>query len=426
MSPRKLRIFLCHASDDKPAVRKLYASLKSLPWIDPWLDEENLLPGQDWNLEIEKAIRDADAIIICISKVSVAKEGYVNKEIRRALDIAEEKPEGAIYVIPLRLDDCAPSFEQLKKLQWVDYFTPNAHERLLKALHLRANGLKLFSSNIKDKQSLLTRQSTKDSREDGKSAAVTGSTPPKDFSALDLDHYRFIQLPSIISEISYWISKYPITNAQYERFFNSPDFRDEDNWKNFPKYDVDRKRMDDLGTEGLGWYQKKIKEYGYLLKVEPEYWRDPKIGISLPKNPVVGITWFEANAYCKWLFANWNKLAETFATPTIKPQIVRLPLQNEWEAAAGGAHFSSGMRGVGAMLQAASRSRNSNAALHGVRRLYEWQANCADKDCHELGLCTITITEFDELYRASRTNTSSSVADRRTEHIGFRVFCISK
>lgn len=32
----------------------LYASLKSVPWIDPWLDEENLLPGQDWNMKISQ------------------------------------------------------------------------------------------------------------------------------------------------------------------------------------------------------------------------------------------------------------------------------------------------------------------------------------------------------------------------------------
>jgi hypothetical protein len=53
---RKLRVFLCHATEDKPAVpqgddmRTLYASLKSVPWIDPWLDEENLLLGEDWKL----------------------------------------------------------------------------------------------------------------------------------------------------------------------------------------------------------------------------------------------------------------------------------------------------------------------------------------------------------------------------------------
>jgi len=33
--PRKLRVFLCHATEDKPAVRTLSASLKSVPWIDP-------------------------------------------------------------------------------------------------------------------------------------------------------------------------------------------------------------------------------------------------------------------------------------------------------------------------------------------------------------------------------------------------------
>lgn len=140
---RKLRVFLCHASEDKPAVRKLYKRLAAESWIEPWLDEINLIPGQDWDLEIKNASRKADAIIICLSKVSVAKEGYVNKEIRRALDISQEKPEGVIYVIPLRLDDCKPSFEQLKKYQWLDYFTTNAHEILLKALRLRAQSIKI-------------------------------------------------------------------------------------------------------------------------------------------------------------------------------------------------------------------------------------------------------------------------------------------
>lgn len=141
--PRQLRVFLCHASQDKPAVRELYQRLKAEKWIDPWLDEEKLLGGQDFDLEIYKATRDADAIIICLSKKSVIKEGYVNKEIRRALDIAQEKTEGAIYVIPLRLDECYPSFEQLKKLHWVDYFAPDSHEKLLQSLRTRAIDLKI-------------------------------------------------------------------------------------------------------------------------------------------------------------------------------------------------------------------------------------------------------------------------------------------
>ncbi len=46
---RKLRVFLCHASQDKPIARELYQRLNAEGWIDPWLDEKNLIPGQDWD-----------------------------------------------------------------------------------------------------------------------------------------------------------------------------------------------------------------------------------------------------------------------------------------------------------------------------------------------------------------------------------------
>jgi len=38
------------------ATRELYQKLRAEPWIEPWLDEEELFPGMDWNLEIEKAL----------------------------------------------------------------------------------------------------------------------------------------------------------------------------------------------------------------------------------------------------------------------------------------------------------------------------------------------------------------------------------
>jgi len=93
MADRKLRVFLCHSSQDKPIVRELYQRLNAEGWIDPWLDEENLLPGQDWDFEIEKAVETADAVIVCLSNNSVTKEGYVQKEVRKVLDVADEKPE---------------------------------------------------------------------------------------------------------------------------------------------------------------------------------------------------------------------------------------------------------------------------------------------------------------------------------------------
>src|SRR5258706_7549779 len=102
---RKLRLFLCHSSTDKPQVRKLYKKLID-DNIDAWLDEKNLLPGQEWEFEITKAVANSDAIIICLSTNSISKEGFVQKEIRFALDKAEEKPEGTIFIIPALLEEC--------------------------------------------------------------------------------------------------------------------------------------------------------------------------------------------------------------------------------------------------------------------------------------------------------------------------------
>ena len=137
---RKLRVFLCHASQDKPVVRELYQRFNTEGWIDPWLDEEKLLPGQDWDLEIEKAVEFADAVIVCVSGKSVTKEGYIQKEIRKVLDIALEKPEETIFIIPLRLDDCELP-RRLRALHYVDYFPVEkrgqVYQRLLQSLDVR-------------------------------------------------------------------------------------------------------------------------------------------------------------------------------------------------------------------------------------------------------------------------------------------------
>ena len=71
MESRKLRVFLCHASQDKPAVRELYKQLSAEVWIDPWLDEENLLAGQKWAVEIPQKVREADIVLVCLSNNSI-------------------------------------------------------------------------------------------------------------------------------------------------------------------------------------------------------------------------------------------------------------------------------------------------------------------------------------------------------------------
>lgn len=145
ISNRPLRVFLCHATGDKPAVRELYRRLRA-DGFAPWLDEEDLLPGQSWQVEIPKAVRWSDVVIVCLSPQAINKAGFIQKEIKFALNAADEKPEGTIFIIPLKLAECDVP-EPLSRWQWVNLFSPNGYERLLRALRQRAADLNVPRSD---------------------------------------------------------------------------------------------------------------------------------------------------------------------------------------------------------------------------------------------------------------------------------------
>jgi len=132
----RLKVFLCHASENKPIVKNLYDDLV-LAGYEPWLDSEVLLPGMDWDREIKLGLEASDAVIVCVSSLLVDKEGYIQKELRFAQDYQSQKPPGTIYLIPLRLDDCKTPYE-LRDIQWGDYSAPDGFERLVRALNMRA------------------------------------------------------------------------------------------------------------------------------------------------------------------------------------------------------------------------------------------------------------------------------------------------
>lgn len=138
-APRSVGVFLCHSSQDKALVRRLYTRLKGEGFV-PWLDEKDILPGEAWEPAIKSAVRTSDVVLVCLSSGSVSKAGFLQKEIKLALDAAEEQPEGAIFIIPLRLEE-APIPDRLSRWQWLNYFEEGAHDRLLRALRKRASQL---------------------------------------------------------------------------------------------------------------------------------------------------------------------------------------------------------------------------------------------------------------------------------------------
>ncbi len=140
LQPRQpLRVFLCHSSEDTPTVRDLCGRLAADGFL-PWLDEQQLLPGQEWQEEIRKAVRSSGVVIVCLSPCSITKEGYLQKELKYALDVADEKPQGTIFIIPLKLQECELP-DRLSQWQWANLHEAGGYERLLLALKRRADAI---------------------------------------------------------------------------------------------------------------------------------------------------------------------------------------------------------------------------------------------------------------------------------------------
>jgi formylglycine-generating enzyme required for sulfatase activity len=283
-----LRVFLCHSSNDKPTVRELYQKLCNESWLKPWLDEEELYPGQDWNLEIEKAVESADAILVFLSKNSITKEGYVQREIRIALDYADYKPEGTLFIIPVRLEECTPP-KRLVRWQYADYFEGQrgrAFERLLISLKRRAETLGLgFEESVqsgmptldKIRKNKITFSSGMEFVYVSAGGFLMGSKDDNKLAADDERPQHIVDIP-----YDYWVARYPITNEQYNLF-------------------VEASRRE---HPIFGW----------------EYKKD---------HPVVYIGWKDAIEYVRWM--------NNFLRKEIPSGLVsRLPTEKEWEKASRG------------------------------------------------------------------------------------------
>ncbi len=113
----------------------------------------------------------------------------------------------------------------------------------------------------------------------------------------------------------YWIGRYPVTNQEFRRFVEAGGYKERRYW-----------------TEA-GWAAKEKERW-----TEPRYWRDK--GFDNPLQPVVGISWYEAVAYCRWLTERLRQPVEAAgaqrAAPLPEGWQIRLPTEAEWEKAARG------------------------------------------------------------------------------------------
>jgi len=99
------RIFLAYAHGDLEEVRKVYNQLVK-DGYDPWLDEICLLPGQEWENEIRKAIFNSDVFIPFFSNRAIEGAGYIRDELRIAIETAQQRKSSELFLVPANLDNC--------------------------------------------------------------------------------------------------------------------------------------------------------------------------------------------------------------------------------------------------------------------------------------------------------------------------------
>lgn len=117
-----MEIFISYAREDSQTANRLYHDLLSIEGVTPWLDSKKLLPGDRWKMEVMHAVKTCDIFLLLLSRNSVSKAGFVQREVSEALEKLKTIPPDTVFVIPARLEDCHPRHPELHDLQWVDLF----------------------------------------------------------------------------------------------------------------------------------------------------------------------------------------------------------------------------------------------------------------------------------------------------------------
>ena len=201
MTASDTKVFLCYAREDYDSAKRLYDDLKKSDVI-PWMDSEDLLPGQKWRVAIPKALKESRYVLALLSSHSLSKRGFVQKELKRAFDLLDELPSTDIFVIPIRLDDCEPTDERLQELQWVDLFRSYEEgvQRILKVVALKKN-MEIPPSQDVSSESITTplqrervtptqtwgRQNTEETSDTARQKILILAVNPKDTARLRLD-----------------------------------------------------------------------------------------------------------------------------------------------------------------------------------------------------------------------------------------------
>ncbi|MCA8994932.1 MAG: TIR domain-containing protein, partial [Planctomycetaceae bacterium] len=121
-------VFVSYCRDNKDDVAELVEDLENAGQPVWW--DDHILGGQDWKEAIREAMKNAYAVVICLSP-EITEERYrsgVYPEIRDAITTFRQYGPGKTYIFPVRLEKCeVPAIEiddtrTLQRIQHIDLF----------------------------------------------------------------------------------------------------------------------------------------------------------------------------------------------------------------------------------------------------------------------------------------------------------------
>ena len=102
-------VFISYAREDLPAVQRLKAGLDAAG-IKTWFDLDRLEGGDDYDRKIQRNIARCSYFIPVVSATTERRlEGYFRREWSYAIDRSRNIAEGALFIVPVCIDDTAAS-----------------------------------------------------------------------------------------------------------------------------------------------------------------------------------------------------------------------------------------------------------------------------------------------------------------------------